>query len=80
MSKDKHYLDIRIVFEKTTDPFDPDCTYFEPVLAYPKKTSVPLEDLDSVAESWAQTDHYQLLSSDIIVNALSNESTGLTYD
>lgn len=80
MSKDKHYLDIRIVFEKRTDEFDPDYTYFEPVLAYPKKSSVPLEDLYSVAETWAQSDHFILLSPDIIVNALSTESTGLTDD
>lgn len=74
----KHYLDIRITFEKVQDEFDPDYVYFEPVEAFPKKTNIPLEDLDSVAESWAQVDHYQLISPDIIVNALSNHGTDLT--
>lgn len=80
MSKDKHYLDIRIVFKKRRDEYDPDYTYFEPVLAYPKKSSVPEDELDSVAETWAQSDHFILLSPDIIVSALSNQRTDLTRD
>lgn len=77
MSKQR-FMDIRIVFEKRTDEFDDGYTYFEPVEAYQLATNIPHDDLDGVAETWAQSDHYQLLSPDIIVAALSDYGTDLT--
>jgi len=74
----QRFMDIRIVFEKKTDEFDPEYTYFEPVESYQLATNIPLGDLDSVAERWAQSDHYQLLSSELIIDALSDNRTDLT--
>jgi hypothetical protein len=78
MSKPKHYLDIRIVFEKQKDEYDPDYFSFVPVKAYPKKSTVPADELYGVAETWAQSDHFILLSPELIIEALSGNRTDLT--
>lgn len=74
----QRFMDIRIVFDKVTDEFDPEDTYFEPTEAFRIATNIPDDALYGVAESWAQMDRYQLLSPDVIINALSNERTDLT--
>jgi hypothetical protein len=77
VSNDKklHFMDIRIVFKKTKDDYEPDYKYFVPVHSTRLATNIPDDELDSVAESWAQVDHYQLLSPDVIINALSDPDT-----
>ena len=74
----QRFMDIRIVFEKMTDEFDPEYTYFEPVESFQLAANIPHDALDSVAEHWAQSDHYLLLSTDVILDALSNNRTDLT--
>ena len=71
-------MDIRITFEKKTDEFDPEYSHFEPVLAQRLATNIKDDALYAVAEMWAQCDHYQLLSTDIILNALCDSETDLT--
>jgi hypothetical protein len=70
--KKLHFMDIRIVFKKTKDDYEPDYTYFVPKKSFRLATNIPDDDLYSVAESWAQVDHYQLLSPDVILNALES--------
>lgn len=74
----QRFMDIRIVFEKETDEFEPEYTRFVPVKSYQLAANIPATDLYGVAETWAQTDHYQLLSTDVIVSALCNQDTDLT--
>jgi hypothetical protein len=68
-------MDIRIVFDKTADDYEPDYEYFTPVKSFRLATNIPDEDLDSVAETWAQSDHYLLLSDNVILDALSDPDT-----
>jgi hypothetical protein len=74
----KHYVDIRITFDKETDDFDPDYVYFSPKKAYQLASTLPEGEADAVAETWAQSDHYILLSPDLIVNALCGQKTRLS--
>lgn len=71
----ERFMDIRIVFDKKTDEFEPDYTYFTPVKSFRLATNIPDGDLDSVAETWAQSDHYLLLSDDVILDALGDPDT-----
>lgn len=73
----KYYMDIRITFSKKTDEFDPTYTYFEPKKAYQVESTLPQGEGESLAETWAQSDHYQLLSPNLITSALCDEETDL---
>ena len=73
----KHYVDIRITFEKETDELDTDYVYYSPKKAYQVESTLPQGEGDTIAEHWAQTDHYILLSPDLIINALCNQKTDL---
>lgn len=74
----QRFMDIRIVFEKVTDDCDPEYTYFEPTESFQLASNIPHGDLYGVAETWAQSDHYQLLSTNVILDALSDDRTDLT--
>jgi hypothetical protein len=74
----KHYLDIRITFDRETDDYDPDYEYFSPKKAYQVESTLPQGAAESVAETWAQSDHYILLSPDLIINALCDQKTRLS--
>jgi hypothetical protein len=74
----KHYMDIRITFSKETDEYDPDYTYFVPKKAYQVESTLPQGAGESIAETWAQSDHYILLSPELIIEALCDNRTDLT--
>lgn len=68
--KPKHYLDIRITFFEEEDEFDPEYVRYVPKKAYQVESTLPQGAAEAVAEHWAQSDHYILLSPNLIINAL----------